>query len=348
MKINKTHSTAFHATLYIVLIIVLCLALLTFISLGSADISFSETYRIIANGIFSTDFPEDISKSHIYIIWQVRMPRVIISILVGMALSVAGAVFQAIFRNPMSDPFILGISSGAAFGVALGAVTGFIMFIPGIWGLPISAFAGAITATLIIYFLSGGMQTSTSSLLLSGIAMNFFLSSLMSMLLYFNRDRLENIIFWSMGSFSSANWDKCIIGFPIILIGIVCIFFFQRELDLLLIGDESARSMGLSLKRVRIILLIIATFVTAAAVSISGIIAFVGLIIPHIIRMVIGPKHRIMLPYVILVGGLFTLCADTLARSILPSSEIPVGIITSLTGAPFFIYLLRNKRREIL
>ena len=348
MKIIKRHSVAFHAVMYIVLIIILCLAMLAFISLGSADISFLETYRIIANGMFSTNFSADLNQSHIYIIWQVRMPRVIISILVGMALSAAGAVFQAIFRNPMSDPFILGISSGAAFGVALGAVTGFIMFIPGIWGLPISAFAGAITATLIIYFLSGGMQTSTSSLLLSGIAMNFFLSSLMSMLLYFNRDRLENIIFWSMGSFSSANWDKCIVGFPIILIGVAAIFFFQKELDLLLIGDESARSMGLSLQRVRIILLLIATVVTAAAVSISGIIAFVGLIIPHIIRMVIGPKHRIMLPYVILVGGLFTLGADTLARSILPSSEIPVGIITSLTGAPFFIYLLRNRRREIL
>ena len=142
------------------------------------------------------------------------MPRVIISILVGMALAAAGTVFQAIFRNPMADPFILGISSGAAFGVALGAVTGFMVLIPGIWGLPISAFVGAIIATLLIYFLSGKIQTSTSSLLLSGIAMNFFLSSLMSMLLYFNRDRIENIIFWSMGSFSSANWDKCIIGLP--------------------------------------------------------------------------------------------------------------------------------------
>ena len=178
--------------------------------------------------------------------------------------------------------------------------------------------------------------------------MNFFLSSLMAMLLYFNRDRIENIIFWSMGSFSSANWDKCLAGTPIILIGILSLFYFRRELDLLLIGDESARSIGLSLRRVRIILLVISTLITAAAVSISGIIGFIGLIIPHIIRMIVGPKHRIMLPYAILAGGFFTLCADTFARSILPSSEIPVGIITSLAGAPFFIYLLRNKKREIL
>jgi len=348
MKTIKSNSHSLHIVMFIVLSLVLCLALLVFLSFGTAEISFRETIRIISGGIFSRTFSEDINQSHIYILWQVRMPRVIISILVGMALAAAGTVFQAIFRNPMSDPFILGISSGAAFGVALGAVTGFMVLIPGIWGLPISAFVGAIIATLLIYFLSGKMQTSTSSLLLSGIAMNFFLSSLMSMLLYFNRDRIENIIFWSMGSFSSANWDKCLIGLPIILLGILSLFYFRRELDLLLIGDESARTMGLSLKRVRIILLIISTLITAAAVSISGIIGFVGLIIPHIIRMIVGPKHRVMLPYAILAGGFFTLCADTFARSILPSSEIPVGIITSLAGAPFFIYLLRNKRREIL
>lgn len=329
--------------LMVIGLVLLCLAALVSLSFGTADISITETARILLFGSGA----EHTTGAHIYIVQHVRIPRILTSILVGMALASSGVVFQALFRNPMAEPYILGVSSGAAFGVAFGAFIGAFMLIPGSWGVPLFAFGGAVGTSAVIYGLSGGIRSSSLTLLLSGVAMNFFLSALMSLFMYFNREQLENIVFWSMGSFSSANWDKIIYVGPTLILGILLIPFFHRELDLLLLGEDTAKSMGLSIKRTRIILLILSTLLTALAVSISGIIGFVGLVTPHIMRIIFGPSHRRLIPFSIIAGGLFTLVADTAARGILPNAEIPVGIITSLMGAPFFINLLRKQKREI-
>jgi iron complex transport system permease protein len=319
---------------------VLAAAALLSLSFGTADISIGETLGIL----FSADKASD---AHQYIIMHVRVPRIITSLLVGMALAVSGVVFQALFRNPMAEPFILGVSSGAAFGVALGSFLGAFVLIPGIWGVPVFAFAGAVGASFVIYLLSGRMRSSTVTLLLSGVAMNFFLSSLMSLLMFFNRDHLESIVYWSMGSFSSASWDKLTVAAPLLAAGLLLIPRYVREMDLLLLGEQSAKAAGLSVKNTRIKLLILATLLTSLAVAVSGVIGFVGLIIPHIVRMILGPGHKRLIPFSLAAGGAFTLIADTLSRGLLPSSEIPVGIITSLAGAPFFIHLLTHQKKEI-
>ncbi len=191
------------------------------------------------------------------------------------------------------------------------------------------------------------MRSTSVTLLLSGVAMNFLLSAMMSLSMYFNREQLEDIIFWTMGSFSSASWEKLLFISPVMVIGLIILLFYHREMDLLLLGDEAARSMGLSIKRTRVILLVISTLLTASAVAISGVIGFVGLVTPHIMRMIVGPSHKRLLPLAVILGGLFTLLADTIARGVLENSEIPVGIITSMTGAPFFIYLLRSQKKEV-
>jgi len=321
---------------------VLCGAALFSISFGTADISLGETARILIHRSHCANT----TPAHIYIVWQIRIPRVLTAILVGMALATSGVVFQSLFRNPMAEPYILGVSSGAAFGVAFGAFIGVFLLIPGSWGVPLFAFMGAIGASSVIYMLSGGMRSTTISLLLSGVAMNYFLTALMSLFMYFNRDQLEDIIFWSMGSFSSANWEKLMIVGPILLLGVLTLPYYHRELDLLLLGEETAKSIGLPIKRTRIILLVISTLLTACAVSISGIIGFVGLVTPHVSRIIVGPSHKRLIPFTIIGGGLFTLISDTLSRGLLQNTEIPVGIITSLAGAPFFIYLLRKQKKE--
>ncbi len=336
------HSRQASLPLIIGIIVLVCASLLS-ISFGTANISLSDTVKVLIFG----DQATDVSRSYIYIIQSIRIPRVITAVIVGMALAASGVVFQSLFRNPMAEPFILGVSSGAAFGVAFAALVGAFVLVPGSWGIPLFAFIGGIGASTVIYLLSGGMRSTSVTLLLSGVAMNFLLSAMMSLSMYFNREQLEDIIFWTMGSFSSASWEKLLFISPVMVIGLIILLFYHREMDLLLLGDEAARSMGLSIKRTRVILLVISTLLTASAVAISGVIGFVGLVTPHIMRMIVGPSHKRLLPLAVILGGLFTLVADTIARGVLENSEIPVGIITSMTGAPFFIYLLRSQKKEV-
>ena len=327
---------------------ILWISALASLSFGTADISMTDTAKILLNSVhlLPQSTIEEIKPSHMYIIWQVRLPRILIAIITGMALSVAGAVFQALFRNPMADPYVLGISSGAAFGVALGTTSGFLVFFTGPWGISFCAFVGAMGTSILIFMLSGGLRSSSNTLLLSGVALSFLLSAGLSLLMYFNRDQVEEIVYWMLGSFSSANWEKVQVIIPLITLGVTGILLFSRDLDLLLLGENTAKTLGVDSKKIRMILLILATAITASAVAISGIIGFVGLVIPHIIRILTGPKHNKLLPHTILAGGIFTLVADTLARGMIPMTEIPVGIITSLSGAPFFIYLLRRRKGD--
>ena len=342
---------------YLFACLLVLLGIIISISFGSASISFGESLTIIVRGVLDrTGFSRlpitlsstNLDQAHRYIIWQIRLPRVLTSLIVGMALSGSGVIFQAVFRNPMADPYILGVSSGAALGVAVGLITGFLAYLPGGWGVTTFAFLGAITASAMIYLLSGGARSSSMTLLLSGVAMNFLLSSAMSLLLYFNRDRIEDIVYWSLGSFSASTWERLAVAGPCIIIGLIILLLFHRELDLILFGDDTASSLGMNIRGERLFLLVIATCVAAGAVSISGIIGFVGLIVPHVVRNFSGPVHRRLIPWAVLLGGVFTMVADTAARSLIPPTEIPVGIITSLAGAPFFIILLRRKKRDIV
>lgn len=278
------------------------------------------------------------------IILQIRLPRILLGVLVGSALAVAGAAMQGLFKNPMADPYVIGISSGAAFGATIAIVLG----VQGIFSVPLMAFMGAIFSAFLVYNIArvnGQMQMET--VLLSGIAVAIFFSALTSFFMYVAGENLHQIVFWLMGGLWARGWDHVGVSFVPIFIGILGIYVFARDLNVMQLGEESAMHLGIEIEQVKKILLALSSLVAGIAVSVSGIIGFVGLIIPHMVRIMVGPDHRILIPASALVGAIFLILADSVARTIISPAELPVGIITAFFGAPFFIYLLRRKKRVV-
>lgn len=268
--------------------------------------------------------------------------------MVGMSLSLCGAIFQTLFKNPLTEPYLLGISSGAALGVTIASVFNLFVFVNGIWGTFAFSFIFALLSAFIIFTLAGKNKSSLLILLLSGLAINFFFSALNSLLLYFNRDKLQNIIFWQMGSFTLSSYEKILYTSPIMIILIIILLSKSKELDVLLLSEDTAKSIGVNVKKQRIFILIITTLLTSICVGIAGTIGFIGLIIPHIVKLIFPLKHRIILPLSLYLGAIFTLFCDVIARLLITNTEIPIGIITALFGAPFFIYVLKKAKANIL
>ncbi|MDO9592405.1 MAG: iron chelate uptake ABC transporter family permease subunit [Erysipelotrichaceae bacterium] len=333
------------------LISALVVVILAASAIGSADISISDCARILLSKVpligASVDLSE-IKPSHISILLKIRLPRILLSALIGSALSVSGVAYQGIFKNPMADPFVLGISSGAALGATFVIVTGAKFGILGLSSISVGAFAGALAAAFTVYNIGRiGNRTPVVTLLLAGIAVNYFLSSMISIVMSFNRDRMENIVFWTMGSVTTATWMQIAVALVPILLGTAYLLTCARDLNALALGEDSAKGLGVDSEKAKKTILIVASIVTASAVSVSGIIGFVGLIIPHVVRILSGPDHRTLLPFSILTGAIFLVLSDTLARTLVVPAELPIGIITSVFGAPYFLYLLyRNKLRS--
>ncbi len=337
MNLNKNRNKIIIIFLIILGIILVSLS----ITKGSVKIPIKEVIAIIFN-------QDSVSKSHKLIILELRIPRTISAIMVGMSLAISGAIFQTLFKNPLTEPYLLGISSGAALGVAVASVFGFINIIGGIWGTFFFAFVFAIFTALLIFTLAGKNRSSLGILLLSGLAINFFLSALNSLLLYFNKDKLENIIYWQMGSFNLSSYEKIIVTTPIMIILIIILLSKSKELDVLLLSDDTATSIGVDVKKHRIRLLLLTTLLTSICVGLAGVIGFIGLIIPHIVKLLFGVKHRSVLPLSLYLGAIFTLLCDILSRTLIDNTEIPIGIITALFGAPFFLYILRKTKVNAL
>lgn len=331
--------------LALLLLFVLLGAIAYALTLGPAGISVHKTIQILLSGSSYTP-TEKFSLAHHTIIWNLRFPRTLTAVVAGAILSVAGMVYQALFRNPMADPYVLGISSGAAFGVAFASFVGFISGATGVWQLPLTAFLGSFGTALVIMILSGGTRRSPTTLLLTGIALNFFLSALMTLFMYLNRAQLQSIMQWTLGSFASASWSKLAILCGAALITIIPLLFFTRELDILLLDEASASSLGVSVKKVRLILLLLSTFATSITVAFCGVIGFVGLMIPHMFRLITGPRHRLLLLFSLLGGSLMAVLSDMIARTAVAPSELPVGVITALAGTPLFFFLLIQHRRS--
>ena len=344
-KINKVR--------YGITLGLLALSLVFFIvlfsTIGSADVKITDTFRIIASKIsfLNTDI-SDISKSQVSIIWNLRLPRVLLGVIVGASLSMAGAAFQGMFKNPMADPYVIGISSGAALGASIAIILKINFEILGFSTISLFAFIGALIAVTLVYNIAKVKnQVPVTTLLLSGVAIGQFFTAIMSFLMVFFNNDMNKIIYWTLGSLSGKGWDPVLtISIPVIL-GMLLLSLYARDLNIMLTGEESAKSLGVNVERTKIYIILIGTFITSIAVSVSGIIGFVGLIIPHIVRLIIGPDHRILLPASALMGGIFMIFADTIARTIISPIEIPVGIITAIFGGPFFIYLLRSKKKKI-
>ena len=276
------------------------------------------------------------------IIFSIRLPRVVFAGLVGASLSAAGVIFQALLRNPLADPFILGVSGGSAVGAIIGIIIG-LGSVP--FGIPGLAFLGAVI-TVVLVFLIGktNKELHSNTLLLAGVIVNAFFSAIIMFLISISTNTdLHNITFWLMGDLSLATWVKILFVSILLLFGFAIIYSYARSLNLIVTGEETAMQLGVNVERTKIILFLAGSLVTALAVSFSGIIGFVGLIIPHIMRMLLGPDHRLLLPASFLFGASFLVVADTIARTVIPHSELPVGVITAICGAPYFIYLLRRR-----
>ncbi|GKT10138.1 iron ABC transporter permease [Desulforhabdus sp. TSK] len=333
------------------LLLLLTIALAAFLTsgIGAYKIPYASILRLWASPL-DPSAAQGVDETARYIVLHVRLARVCLALVVGGALALAGAVYQGVLLNPLADPFTLGVSTGAAFGASLAILLGAggVHFLS-VNALPPAAFAGAVLALYMVYLLGrvdGRIQTTT--LVLAGIIVSTFLSAWISLLKSLNEDSISTIVFWIMGSFSGKSWVHVLLVLPYLLVGMGIILSYARELDILTLGDIQAQQLGVNVQRLRFRLLLAASLVTAAAVAVSGVIGFVGLVVPHLVRLGLGPQHRRLLPAVILAGALLVLISDTLARSILPGGEeLPVGVVTAILGGPFFCFLLMHRKKYL-
>lgn len=334
----------------LLLTVALGFTILAAASVGSANITVMDSLRIILKrlpGGMHLVSGEDMKPVYDTIVWNVRLPRIFLAGLVGCGLSVVGAAFQGLFRNPLADPHILGVSSGAALGATLAMLSGFSLQVVGLSVVGMFAFCGALLTVFLVSILSKvGGRNNITGMLLTGTAISTLLSSIISLLMIFHQDQIEAIYLWTLGSFSAASWSKVSYVMMFTLLCCSGILFYAGDLNVILTGEDTAKSLGINIAKVKRNLIIVSSLLIAACVSVSGIIGFVGLIIPHCIRLMIGPNHKRLLPVACLLGAIFMIVCDTIARVIASPSEIPVGVVTALFGAPYFIFLLYNNQRK--
>ncbi len=317
--------------------------------MGFLHISAMEVISIIAASINLPVSLENIDSTATIVVLDVRLPRILCATLVGGCLAIAGCVFQAVLLNPLADPYTRGVSSGAAFGAALSIIlTLFGISAPSQYMIPILAFSGALITLVVVFSLSSSdKQFGSNTLILSGVIVAAILSAGIGFLKYLADEQVNVIIFWLMGSLAGKTWSEVqfvtVVAIPLGLL----LFFYTKDMNILSFGSKTANSLGVDAVKTRKLLLVAASLLTAACVSISGIIGFVGLIVPHLLRRIVGPDNRILLPASFLGGALLLLIADTITRAVLPN-EIPIGILTALIGGPFFCYIFKKKQRSFL
>jgi len=325
----------------------LVLSIILGTAFGTVPIPIGETFRAILSRLpLAGRLASGVRETSLTIILAVRLPRVILAALVGLALGVSGTALQGLFRNPMADPYLIGVSSGAAAGAAVGIAMHLETRATTIGAVPLLAFGGATTTVFVVYRLARrGSRVPVTDLLLAGVAVGALLSALVSAITVFSQRDFRQIIFWLMGSFSGRGWDYVVAVVPYILAGAIVLVFHARDLNALQLGEEAAAHLGIEVEGLKRWLVMATTLATGAAVASSGVIGFVGLVVPHALRLILGPDHRTLLPAAGVAGAILLVLADLLARAAIPPAEIPVGIITALLGGPFFIYLLRRSRR---
>ncbi len=325
----------------VTLLFSLAFLLIAFIAIlvGPSEIAPLEILRSLFRDRQGTEAATDPGRT---ILFSIRIPRVLFAGIVGAALSTAGVVYQALLRNPLADPYILGVSGGASAGAVAGILLG-ASTVP--FGTPLLAFAGALAATFLVFGTARkSASLSSNTLILAGVIVNAFTSALVFFFLSISSSsEVHNVVFWIMGDLGIASGKDIGLVALVLLAAFILIFAHGRSLNLLVVGEETALRLGVSVENTKKILLAAASVLTAAAVSFCGTIGFVGLIIPHMMRMLLGADHRLLLPASLLFGGAFLIAADTISRTLLAPSEMPVGVVTAFCGAPFFIYLLRKR-----
>lgn len=326
-------------------VLVLCILLFAFalldLSYASVPLSIGEVWDvIIGNGTWANNI----------IVRNVNAPRLVFGVFVGAGLAITGGVMQAVFRNPLASPYILGLSSGASFGAALSIVFS-ISFIPAAIAQPLFAFVFCFLTMVLVYVISrsGGSIIRTETLVLAGVAVSSLISALVSLLTYIApSEEMQSIVFWSMGSLGSVEWDEMAFAIPVIVVGCALMLTQARSLNAMMLGDAHAMDLGIDVRKVRLFLLVVSSLVVAACVAFVGTIGFIGLVIPHIFRLILGPDNRLILPISTLGGAAFIIMCDYIAHVVAPSyGVLPIGVVTAIIGAPFFIYLLIRRKREV-
>lgn len=342
------HNTKKILKLQIILVPILIATIIFSIGIGAVEISPLQVISILFSKIGFEPFTSYNEQQEI-VLTAIRLPRVILGVLVGAALAVAGASMQGLFRNPLADPGLLGVSSGASLFVAMAVVMEVTVF--GIYTLPIAAFIGSmLTITVIFSLAQQDRKTNISTMLLAGIAINALCGSGTGLFTYLSTDeQLRTITFWQLGSLGGANWQSIITALPFILFCLIGMPFMANSLNALLLGENNARHLGVPVEIIKWIVIALVAFGVGASVAVSGMIGFVGLVVPHLIRLWLGPNHKTLLIGSALLGSILLVLADLISRTIISPVELPIGIVTSLTGAPFFLFLLlKNKKASIL
>ena len=333
-----------------VFIILICCIIFS-AGVGAVYIPASDVFNLISLQLTGSDIPAQYPESWGIILFSIRLPRIILGTLVGMTLAVAGGVFQALFRNPLADPYLIGVSSGASFGATIAIYFIWQFSWGGFNAVSISAFCGALITMIAIYGISRvGKSTPVTILILAGVALGSLLTAGTTFLMFTAYDAYQtiNTLEWLFGSLATASWNEVTGILPYLGSGFIMLGFFSHHLNVLQLDDHQAQALGIHVERTKLILLFVTTLATAAAVSVSGIIGFVGLIVPHIVRLIWGPDHRFLLPMSGLIGAIVLILADSLARIVFAPRELPIGIVTALIGAPFFLYLLRRQKRDVM
>ena len=331
----------------IILISLTCLILCIGTSIGSSNTSIKDILSIIGYKIFTIPLPKNINNNDVAIIWNLRLPRVLLAFIVGSSLAVSGAVVQSVLKNPLASPYTLGVSSGASLGVGLLIVSGFSIPFIGKLSMPIVGFfCGIITVFVVVKFSSTvDKGISNTTIISSGMVFSLFFNAILTTITALYSEDIKSIILWQMGSFSMKGWSYVKIGVPFFIIGIIGVILYCKEMDILSFGEEQAKSVGVDTGTIKRRLLIFSAILTGSAVALSGTIGFVDLIIPHLVRRIFGAKHRDVIPICIIFGGCFMVITDLVARTIIVPSELPVGAITALIGAPFFAYIYFKKSK---
>ncbi len=321
-----------------VILLLLFIFILLEISTVSSNMTLSDIFLCLIH-----------SDESIYtdIVWTYTMPRIVIALVIGAGLAICGAAMQALFKNPMASPYILGLSSGASVGASI-AMLFTIPFIPELIAAPVMAFIFCMMTTFLVYGLAKGTgMISTESLILIGMAISALFSAVVSLLTVLAGEKMSNIVFWTMGSLAQYNWDKVLIVMPIIILGSLMVMSYARELNAIMLGDAHAKDLGIEVKKVRLTILLITSVITASCVAFTGVIGFVGLVIPHIVRLLMGPDNRYMMPFSIAAGALFLLICDYISRIAFSGDVLPIGVVTAMVGAPYFIYLIYKRKSEV-
>ncbi|XZM78732.1 FecCD family ABC transporter permease [Clostridium perfringens] len=329
----------------VLLILLFISSIILGISFGAVDIPPYDVYRVFLYKVFGIKIGnlDEILNSTVFdIIWGVRMPRVLLGAFAGMALAMVGVIMQATIQNPLGDPYILGLSSGASLGATFSILIGFSGVLSS-FGAPLGAFLGALIASIFVYFLARiGGRITPFKMILAGMVISSICSSLTSLIIFLSKDNegIRTVNFWMMGSLAGAEWSNIVLPIAISVIPLIYFFTQHRNLNLMVLGDETSITLGLNIEKHRKIYMILSSLITGVIVSVCGTIGFVGIMIPHIVRLIFGTDHKTLLPFSALVGAIFLIWADVIARCAITNMELPIGIITSVIGAPFLLWLM--------